>query len=81
MGIKKEIIEGTKIINEIDSSNLILTEYDIETQKLVVEFKNGLKYEYEKVPHQIYTQFRMAESQGKFFNSNISKVYSYKRIV
>lgn len=81
MGIRKETIEGTKIINEIDSSNLILTEYDIETQKLVVEFKSGLKYEYEKVPHQVYTRFRMAESQGKFFNTNISKAYSYKRIV
>ena len=71
MAIKKEIIQGTKIINEVDSSNLAKTEYDTETSKLVVEFKNGAKYEYDEVPHKIYTQFRMAESQGKYFNLNI----------
>ena len=80
MAIKKEIIQGTKIINEVDSSNLSKTEYDTETSKLVVEFKNGVKYEYDEVPHKIYTQFRMAESQGKYFNLNISKTYKYKKV-
>jgi hypothetical protein len=28
----------------------------------------------------LYTQFRMSESQGKFFNSKIAKVYKYKRL-
>lgn len=58
MGIVKEEILGTKIINEIKSSNIKKTEYDTETKKLVVEFNNGAKYEYESVPHQIYTKFR-----------------------
>jgi hypothetical protein len=80
MAIKKETIQGTKIINEVDSSNLSKTEYDTETSKLVVEFKNGAKYEYDEVPHKIYTQFRMAESQGKYFNLNISKTYKYKKV-
>jgi hypothetical protein len=80
MAIKKEIIQGTKIINEVDSSNLSKTEYDTETSKLVVEFKNGAKYEYDEGPHKIYTQFRMAESQGKYFNLNISKTYKYKKV-
>jgi hypothetical protein len=80
MGIKKETILGTKIINEIDSTNLVKTEYDTETSKLVVEFKNGTKYEYDDVTHKTYTQFRMAESQGKFFNTNISKVHKYKKV-
>lgn len=80
MGIKKEIISGTKIINEIDSSNLTKTEYDTETKKLVVEFKTGLKYEYDDVPHQLYTQFRMSESQGKFFSSKISKTFKYRKL-
>jgi len=80
MGILNEKIEGTKIINEIMSSNLVRTEYDIETKKLIAEFKNNIKYEYEDVPHQIYTQFRMAESQGKFFNTKISKVFKYRKL-
>jgi hypothetical protein len=80
MAILKETIQGTKIINEIQSSNVKKTEYDTETKKLVVEFNNGLLYEYDEVPHQIYTQFRMAESQGKFFSSKIVKTYKHKKI-
>lgn len=80
MAILKEEIQGTKIINEIKSSNIKKTEYDTETKKLIVEFNNGFKYEYEDVPHQIYTKFRMAESQGKFFTTDISKSYKYKKL-
>jgi KTSC domain len=80
MSVKKETISGTKIINEIESSNLVKTEYDVESKKLIAEFKNGAKYEYDEVPHNIYTKFRMAESQGKFFNTEISKTYKYKRV-
>jgi hypothetical protein len=80
MAVKKETISGTKIINEIESSNLVKTEYDVESKKLIAEFKNGAKYEYDEVPHNIYTKFRMAESQGKFFNTEISKTYKYKRV-
>lgn len=80
MAIKKETIQGTKIINEIDSSNLKKTEYDTETKKVIVEFKNGTRYEYSDVPHKIYTQFRMSESQGKFFNSNIGRTFKYVKL-
>jgi hypothetical protein len=80
MGITREEIKGTKIINEIKSSNIKRTEYDTETKKLVVEFNNGFKYEYEEVPHQINTKFRMAESQGKFFVTDISKTYKYQKV-
>jgi len=80
MAVKKEQIVGTKILNEIESSNLVKTEYDIETQSMIVEFKNGTKYEYEKVPHRVYSEFRLSESQGKYFSSSISKIYKYKKL-
>jgi hypothetical protein len=80
MAIKRTTIDGTKIICEIESSNLILTEYDSGTKKLITQFKNGMRYEYEEVPHNIYAQFRLSESQGKFFNTQISKAYKYKKI-
>jgi hypothetical protein len=80
MAILKEEIQGTKIINEIKSSNIKKTEYDTETKKLIVEFNNGFKYEYEDVPHQVYTKFRMSESQGKFFTTDISKTVKYKKL-
>lgn len=80
MSIKKEEIKGTKIINEIESSNLVRTEYDTESKTVIAEFKNGTKYEYQDVPHKTYTQFRMSESQGKFFSSNIARTFKYKKL-
>jgi hypothetical protein len=80
MAILNEQIVGTKIINEVQSSNLVRSEYDTVTKKMVVEFKNGTKYEYDDVPHTIYTRFRLSESQGKFFSSSIAKNYKYKKI-
>ena len=80
MAILKEEYVGTKILNEIQSSNLVKTEYDTATKKLIVEFKNGMKYEYDDVPHQSYTQFRSAQSQGNYFNTQIANKYKYKKI-
>ena len=39
-----------------------------------------VKYEYEDVPHQKYTEFRSSQSQGNFFNKNISKTYKYTKL-
>lgn len=80
MAITRETIQGTKIINEIKSSNIKRTEYDTETKKMIVEFNNGFRYEYDEVPHQTYTRFRMSESQGKYFVTEISKKYKYKKV-
>jgi hypothetical protein len=80
MAVKKETIDGTKIINEIESTNIVRTEYDTATKKMITEFKNGAKYEYEDVPHNVYTKFRMSESQGKFFTTDISKKFKYKKV-
>lgn len=80
MAITNTEIIGTKIICEIESSNLIKTEYDSNTNKLIATFKNGIMYEYDEVPHKIYAQFRLAESQGKFFNTEIAKTYKYKKL-
>jgi hypothetical protein len=46
MGVKHQKIEGTKIINEIDSTNLVKTIYDTDDNSLIAEFKNGTQYEY-----------------------------------
>ena len=40
MAIISEKIEGTKILNEIESSNINQTIYDTKTQNLEVTFKN-----------------------------------------
>lgn len=81
MAIKTERIVGKKIICEIDSSTVKVAEYDTSTQKLLVKFKDNVQYEYEEVPHSVFTKFRMAESQGSFFNKEIGKKFKYNKII
>ena len=44
------------------------------------ELKPAVGHVFINVPHQIYTQFRLSESQGKFFSSKIVKTYKHKKI-
>jgi len=80
MGIKSEKISGKQIINEIESSSIKKTVYHIGDKTLIATFNNGVEYLYNDVPHNVYTKFRMAESQGAFFNKEISKKYKYKKV-
>lgn len=80
MGIKKEEIKGTIILNEIESASIVRSQYDTENKDMIVEFKNGTRYQYAEVPHALYTKFRMAESQGKYFTTEISKKFKYNKL-
>jgi len=80
MSIITEKIEGKYINVDIKSSNLKSAKYDTENKNLEITFNNGSVYEYIDVPWNIFTRLRMSESQGKFFNSDISKKYEYKKI-
>jgi hypothetical protein len=80
MTIVSEKIEGKKILVEIKSSNIKSALFDTETENLLVTFNNGSIYEYNKVPWEIFTKFRMSESQGAYLNSTIKKNYQYIKI-
>ena len=80
MAIKSETIQGKLILNEYESSNLKSSEYNTQTKELMVEFKKGGKYSYEKVPHDIFTKMRKSDSQGSYFSKNIARSYKFKKI-
>jgi hypothetical protein len=80
MGIITEKIEGTIINVDIKSSNLKSASYNTETKNLTITFNNGSIYEYYDFPWEIFTKFRMSESQGKFFSTSINGKYKYKKI-
>jgi hypothetical protein len=80
MGILSEQISGTTITVVVTSSNLKSAVYETESKTLTVTFNNGSIYEYYEVPWTLFTKFRMSESQGKFFNGNISRAFKYKKI-
>jgi lysyl-tRNA synthetase class 2 len=77
MGIVSEKIDGKLITVVVQSSNLKESTYNTETEDLTVIFNNGSIYEYNKVPWSKFTKFRLAESQGKYFNENIAKSHKY----
>jgi hypothetical protein len=80
MGIISEKIEGKLIEVAIQSSNLSSAKFNTETEDLIVSFNNGAVYEYSKVSWEKFTKFRLAESQGKFFNENIARKYTFKKL-
>lgn len=79
MGIISEKIDGKVITVTIQSSNLKEASYNTETEDLTVIFNNGSIYVYNKVSWTKFTKFRMAESQGKYFNENIAKSHKYTK--
>jgi hypothetical protein len=80
MAILSERIEGTIIEVIIESSNLKSAKYDTDSKNLGITFNNGSIYEYNNVSWELFTKFRMAKSQGKYFNENISKSHKYTKI-
>lgn len=80
MGIISEQISGNTISVIINSSNLKSASYQTEAKTLSVTFKNGSIYEYYDVPWELFTKFRMSESQGKFMNQHINKAFKYKKV-
>ena len=47
---------------------------------LKVTFNNGREYLYEGVSPQIYEEFLVSESKGKYFHENINGRYNYTRV-
>lgn len=80
MSVKKEQIAGKMIYASIKSTSLKSVSYDTLSENLRVLFNNGTAYEYKQVPSTTFTKFRLAKSQGKFFNENISKKYTFKKV-
>lgn len=79
MGIISEKIDGKIIEVSVQSSNLKSASYNTESEDLTITFNNGSIYVYNKVPWTKFTKFRMAESQGKYFNENIAKSHKYQK--
>ena len=59
----------------IDSAGYM---YDTCTMRLT--FKNGNKYDYNKVPNHVFEGFRSSESKGKFINKYVLNKYSFKQV-
>ena len=62
-----------------DSSNILASIYNKETNDLTLIFSKGSQYKYPAVKQTDYNRFELAESQGKVFNSHI-KSYTFEKL-
>jgi len=67
-------------IIEVVSSNISHVGYDETKGILVVKFKAGATYEYDKVPVLEFQNLLKAESIGKYFSSKIRNKYVTRKI-
>jgi len=67
---------------KVNSSTIADIDREVVKGKLFlkVTFTNGREYLYEGVPAQVYEDFLMADSKGKFLHENIANRYNYTRI-
>lgn len=66
--------------NPVDSSNVAEIGYDLNTQTLEVQFKDGNVYQYFDVPQSVCESLMSASSKGQFLNKEIKVNYRYARL-
>ena len=77
--VKKTEKENGVIECLIDSSNILLSEYDKSKQTLKITFKAGTQYLYKDVLDRDYVRFEVSESQGSVFNKTMRK-YEFDKL-
>lgn len=68
----EQIITNSKTISKV--------EYTEETQKLIITFTTGKRYEYSAVPFSVVREMLAADSVGSYFAQNIKGVYNYRQL-
>ena len=66
-------------LQEVVSSNISKVGY-LPSKGLIVEYKSGLMYAYNDVPEHVWNEFKLAESKGRFMNSEIKNKYLFERL-
>jgi hypothetical protein len=80
MAVVKKIEKEDGVVEcLIDSSNIIMSEYDETKSTLAITFKAGTKYLYKEVLKRDYVRFEVSESQGEVFNKTLRK-YVYEKL-
>lgn len=54
--------------------------YDQQNNTLSILFHSGKRYNYDNVPAEVFDDFLAADSKGRFFNSEIDNLYSYRLV-
>lgn len=64
----------------VSSSNVESVGYDARTNTLYVNFLNGGRYSYSRVPISEYEGLKNASSVGTYLNANIKGTYPFRKL-
>lgn len=71
---------GNKVDVLYESSNILASSWDKNTNDLIITFKRGEQYVFHNVKPTDYARFELAESQGQEFNKRIKNVYKFEKL-
>jgi len=66
-------------IDTPESSTIVRFDYAADRKVLIVEFKNGGRYNYYDVPSVMFDRMKAAPSKGQFLAQNIKGAFRYAR--
>lgn len=66
-------------INTPESSTIARFDYAEDRKVLVVEFRNGGRYNYYDVPQVLFNEMKSAPSKGQFHAQRIKGAFRYAR--
>ncbi len=65
----------------VESSSLTRLKYAVDTMELLVEFKGGAQYIYQKIPSDLFLGLMTADSIGSAFHKLVKiQAYPYEKI-
>jgi hypothetical protein len=64
----------------VESSTLNRIAYDSHRQVLQIEFRDGSRYQYHRVPTELFDALLQATSKGAYFNQNIRGKFPTRQI-
>lgn len=75
------LVDETKLnLLEVESSTIKALGYLSSAKVLEVEFVSGGRYRYFDVPQEVYNQFLLTESKGRYLASHIKNNFEYEKI-
>lgn len=77
--VKRTVREDGVVECLIDSTNILMSEYDESRKTFKVTFKAGTQYLYKDVLKRDYLRFEVSESQGSVFNKTMNK-YEFEKL-
>ena len=64
----------------VNSTAIDSADYNYSNEALTLQFQNGNRYEYTRVPRFVFHGLQEAASKGKFINNYVNNSFNFKRV-